>query len=239
MLPVARRRGFSLVEMMVALALGLVVVGAVGAVFLSSKRAYSATETLGRAQESARFAMQFISREIQLAGYSEQHEWADNWEDVYPASGQFVKGAVVFGEDNVTEAGVMPGSDRLTVRYAGSAAAPLRSCAGTLLDSPTTQTVTRLYVNSSGVLICEVGGVEFELVDGIRDLQLTYGRDTLTDTAGGKRLDGSVGSYRAAPAVDSWAYILSVRVALTVAGGGDDVLDREVVTAVAMRNLIP
>jgi type IV pilus assembly protein PilW len=63
-------RGFSLVEMMVAITIGLIILAAVSAVFVSSKRSYSTQDRLARLQENARFAIQFLTRDIRMAGYS-------------------------------------------------------------------------------------------------------------------------------------------------------------------------
>jgi type IV pilus assembly protein PilW len=63
-------RGFSLVELMVAITIGLIILAAVSAVFVSSKRSYSTQDRLARLQENARFAMQFMTRDIRMAGYS-------------------------------------------------------------------------------------------------------------------------------------------------------------------------
>ena len=52
----SRVRGFSLVELMIALLLGLIVIGSAGSIYLANKRAYPATEVLGRVQESSRVA---------------------------------------------------------------------------------------------------------------------------------------------------------------------------------------
>lgn len=60
--------GFSLIELMIALILGLIVVAAAGGVFLSNKRVYNATETLGRVQEHGRVAFELMSRDIREAG---------------------------------------------------------------------------------------------------------------------------------------------------------------------------
>lgn len=60
--------GFSLIELMIALLLGLLVVAAAGGVFISNKRVYSATETLGRIQENTRVAFELMSRDLREAG---------------------------------------------------------------------------------------------------------------------------------------------------------------------------
>lgn len=65
----ARRvRGFTLVELMVALAIGLIVTGAAITVFLSTSRTYDATESLGRVQENMRVAFELMARDIREAG---------------------------------------------------------------------------------------------------------------------------------------------------------------------------
>mgnify|MGYP000191606519 CR=1 FL=1 len=61
--------GFSLIELMVALVLGLFIVGGVMVVFVSSSHSFSFNESLSRAQESGRFALEIIARDLRNAGY--------------------------------------------------------------------------------------------------------------------------------------------------------------------------
>jgi len=61
--------GFSLVELMVALTIGLIIMAAVSTLFVSSKQTYTAQDQLARLQENARFAMQFIMSDLRLGGY--------------------------------------------------------------------------------------------------------------------------------------------------------------------------
>lgn len=61
--------GFSLIELMVALVLGLVLMGAVVNSFLSSSQTYRVQEALSRSQESARFALEIIGQELRMAGF--------------------------------------------------------------------------------------------------------------------------------------------------------------------------
>lgn len=70
-LPTAAYRsgGFSLVELMVAMTLGLIVVGAVGYVYLGSRAAFRTTDNMSRMQESGRYALDAMSREVRMAGY--------------------------------------------------------------------------------------------------------------------------------------------------------------------------
>ena len=56
-------RGVSLIELMVALVLGLLVVGGAIGMFISNKQAYSATESVGRVQENSRLAFELMARD--------------------------------------------------------------------------------------------------------------------------------------------------------------------------------
>lgn len=62
-----RMRGFSLIELMIAMILGLLVVAAAIGLFLSNRQAYSTTESLSRVQENARAAFELIARDIRDA----------------------------------------------------------------------------------------------------------------------------------------------------------------------------
>lgn len=63
-----RNDGFTLIELMIALLLGLLVMGAAISIFLSNRQVYSATEGLGRVQENVRFAFELMARDIRETG---------------------------------------------------------------------------------------------------------------------------------------------------------------------------
>lgn len=64
----ALQAGFSLIELMIALALGLLVIAAAGGIFLSNKRVYGSTEAVNRIQENQRAAFEMLSRDLREAG---------------------------------------------------------------------------------------------------------------------------------------------------------------------------
>lgn len=66
----SRQSGFTLVELMIAMVLGLLVVAAAGAIFLSNQRVYGMTETTGRIQENQRASFELMARDIREAGGS-------------------------------------------------------------------------------------------------------------------------------------------------------------------------
>lgn len=60
--------GFSLMELMVALVLGLFVTGAAIAIFSANRKTYAATESVGRTQEGVRTAFELMARDLRAAG---------------------------------------------------------------------------------------------------------------------------------------------------------------------------
>ncbi len=64
-----KQKGLSLVELMISITLGLILLTGVMKVFLSSKTVFSTQQALSRVQETGRLAIEFISRDIRMAGY--------------------------------------------------------------------------------------------------------------------------------------------------------------------------
>lgn len=62
--------GFSLVELMVAMALSLLLLAGVLAIFASSRTTYETTDRLSRIQENGRFALETIVRDLRAAGFT-------------------------------------------------------------------------------------------------------------------------------------------------------------------------
>lgn len=61
--------GFGLAELMIAMTLGLVLLGGIGYVYIGSRGAFRTTDNLSRLQENARYALDMMSRDIRMAGY--------------------------------------------------------------------------------------------------------------------------------------------------------------------------
>jgi len=121
-----RQKGFTLVELMIALALGMLITLAVIQVFLASKTTYRTQSAQGLLQENGRFALGFISNEVRMAGYA----GCANIERVKagmivaspPSDVLFALDKVIGGENDVGSAGgqyrAAPGTDTITVRKA-------------------------------------------------------------------------------------------------------------------------
>ena len=97
----ARRQalGLSLIELMVALVLGLIVTGSALTLVLTNRQTFNATEDLSRVQESARIAFELMNRELRAAGSNPcdssipvfnnlvdmDANWWSNWGDLHGA----------------------------------------------------------------------------------------------------------------------------------------------------------
>jgi type IV pilus assembly protein PilW len=237
----ARRTGsgFTLVEMMIALVLGMVIIGALLAIFMSSKRTYSTTEAMSRMQESARFGAQFAARELRMAGYSTSTQLGIlNRDLLFPANGPFASGVVVVGTDNAAGAGLKTGADTIRIRYTGDANGSVHDCLGNEVAA-NTQVSAQLSLSINNELQCsdDGGATQTVLVDGISDFQLKYA----VDTSGDRYADSTGGvAYVDAGSVSNWAKVSSVHLALQVAGVNKLQLNsRWIVSVVALRNQLP
>ena len=67
--PRDRTRGFSLIELMVAMLLGVLLTAGMATVFSGSKRSSTLNTTLTELQESARFSMDSMVKDVRLAGF--------------------------------------------------------------------------------------------------------------------------------------------------------------------------
>ena len=73
----ARQPGFSLIELMVALLIGvLIIIGAVS-VYVQSRNTFRVTEAVARLQETGRYAMEVLVPDIRMAGYWGLHNRAE------------------------------------------------------------------------------------------------------------------------------------------------------------------
>lgn len=63
------QKGLTLIELMIAVVLGIFITGGMIQIFTSSKQNYRVQENLSRLQENGRFAMDFIARDVRMASY--------------------------------------------------------------------------------------------------------------------------------------------------------------------------
>lgn len=128
--------GLSLVELLVAIVIGLIVVAGVVQVYISAKQAYRATEALARVQEAGRFAISAMMRDIRMAGYSgcadpdgiAVNNIVDLNGDGSADSGYTLgTAAAVRIDDEITTGPGVAGTDRITLLYAMPQMVPIVS----------------------------------------------------------------------------------------------------------------
>ena len=65
---IRNQKGLSLVELMISLAVGSIITAGVAQLFTANSEAYKMLQGQARIQESARFALEFMRRDIENAG---------------------------------------------------------------------------------------------------------------------------------------------------------------------------
>ncbi|WP_296809828.1 PilW family protein [Thiocapsa sp.] len=123
-----RQSGLTMVEILVALALGLFLTGGILSVYLGSKQTYRVVEALARSQENGRYAVELLGRTVRMAGYVGCARLDDSpnnivkpEEDGDLSNGNFVDVDV----DEVVAALRISGTDALVVRGGGGPMARL------------------------------------------------------------------------------------------------------------------
>ena len=184
MLKAARGRGFTLVELMVAMAIALLLTVVIGEVFLNTRRSSTIQDDQARMQENTRFAVQTISRIVRQSSFRSYVGVAASTYFPY-ATAPAITG---------TEGGTTV-SDQITVRFQGSGTASaadstILDCLGTSYAFGATGMST-FAIRSGGSdgngLFCTAddptsgSAVWQELVPGVENMQILYGQDTDAD----------------------------------------------------------
>ncbi len=126
------QKGFSIVELMVALLLGLFLVSGVTGMYISSKQTYRMTDNLSRLQESLRFSLDFMSRDIRMASYLPCRTTTNNTNAVVNGSANwfldyFARGIHGYegGVDVIPVASSVPNTDAIVILKASTFASSL------------------------------------------------------------------------------------------------------------------
>lgn len=122
----AKEKGFSLVELMIALVIGMILIAGVLQTFLGSTVTYSMQSGLSKIQENGRFAMSFLSRDLRQAGYAGCSSNTTFANTIRTGASDAVVSFLditnpIGGQDNVDGSGdAYLGSDVVEVRFADS-----------------------------------------------------------------------------------------------------------------------
>lgn len=249
---VLRQRGLTLIEVLVALLLGLLLIGAVGGLYLANHQTFRQVENMARINENARLAFELLGRDLREAGGmvcggNLPTAWGIDW-------GQGLQG---FNENQA-----------LPARDFGNATGDRRDgtdavvvWSGTLnpaLDCPATGgSWSELHVSAWYIGFNSRGGFSLyrirldysvadplnprassgpeEMIENVRNLQLVY-----LESDG-----GALGaSYVDANRVNDWRRVQAVRLALTyqsaeAVGTNAQPITRILPFVVGLRNRLP
>jgi type IV pilus assembly protein PilW len=209
-----RARGFTLIELMVAMVLSLFVVGGLVTLVQAMKRSSVNQSGLSQLQDNERMAMTLITDVIQSTGYFPNpvlNTAAGSFPVSAPftAAGQAIVGTGAFATTSA-------GGQTITVRYLTSGTDNVINCTGNGATAAKTF-VNTFDVDANGNLRCTltVSGVAqapIALINGIKSMQVQYG--VVSNPSSG---NNSVDSYMDAAAVTAggyWASVRTVRVTL-------------------------
>ena len=115
-----RQQGLTLIELMIAMMLGLFIMAGVIGLFINSKQSYRIQESSSRLQENSRFAMFFITKDIRMADYWGCLNTTGSIDNNLNANAtyDFFADAIVGEDNNATVDDVLDGTDVITIRGA-------------------------------------------------------------------------------------------------------------------------
>lgn len=64
------QRGLSLIELLISITIGLIIITALGYLYIGSRQSFRNNNALARVQENGRYAMEILGREIRQVGYA-------------------------------------------------------------------------------------------------------------------------------------------------------------------------
>jgi len=115
-------QGFTIIELLVALAISLVVMGAVFLTFKSQQDSYVIQDQVTRMQQNLRGAMYLMTRDVQMAGYYTNFDpgqrtcdWDDQDGDNDTTTGTEQGRPLIFAVDNTNISGVKTGTDEIVI----------------------------------------------------------------------------------------------------------------------------
>jgi type IV pilus assembly protein PilW len=211
-----RQAGFSLIELMVALVIGLFLLLGFTASFMNTKQAFVSQDQLSLLQDNERLALTVLASTVQSAGYFPDPKDATAADNL-PARSSATYGNMVAAQGIVGTMGSGTASDTLTSRLVTKSGDGLTDCLGQANMSGTKQQVVNIFaVNAANELVCSVdGGVNFvPLVSNVARFSTTY----LADTDPSATVDAyRYQSATATTAANLWPIVKAVRISIDFA----------------------
>ncbi len=159
--------GLSLVELLIAMTIGLILLLGLMQVFSASRAAYQLSEGIARTQENARFAMDFLQRDIRMAGHfgcvNDQAHLVKNEGDPVVHLGAALASThplnFNFSVQGFEANGTAPGGASVIGSPAASWTPGLPGSISALSPIPGSDIIVLRYLAGPGVPVTAIGGV--------------------------------------------------------------------------------
>ncbi len=170
--PYKTEQGFSLIEVLVAMAIGIILLGAVSYLFLGSKQLNRNQNETSRMQENGRYALDTMGRVIRQAGARRNIDALNpDAETAY----SLIATAISFTE-GATTPDLLP--DTVTVSYYTQNANEV-DCNGNTLATDTLVTFNFAVDTTTKQLTCSNGtAAAVAIVDGVENMKVSIALDT-------------------------------------------------------------
>lgn len=162
--------GFSLIELMIAMLIGLILIAGTFTIFISNSESFRLQRALSDSQESGRFALDFIARDVRRAGIGCAVP-DDGLEcNAVVTAQQAIRPVLANGENSILIA-----SDAITVRYLAQPG--MTDCQGNVRALINNRYYVAVDADGSIALFCDGtgGNAGTALVQGVEGFQLQYG----------------------------------------------------------------
>ena len=207
-------RGFTLVELMIAILIGLFLAAGLLTLVQAMKRTNTSQSGLSQLQDNERMGMSLISNAVQSAGYypNPLANTSTTFFTAYSVAPVVLPaGQTITGSANATAAL----GDTITVRYTTAGLDNVLNCAGATSTTQKTWIAT-FSIDSNSNLQCYLyDGANYttvQLVNGVTRMDVRYGVQTINGS-----LYNSADTYLAAASMSAanWNAIRSVKITLT------------------------
>jgi type IV pilus assembly protein PilW len=215
-----QNRGFTLIEILIALLIGLFLMGALLTIVQTNRTVFGNQSKLAQLQDSERMAMTMMTDVIQSTGYFPDPT-TNTLTGSFTAVAPFAAGQAIYGVYGAAAPG-----DQLSVRYMTAGGDGILNCSGqsnpvggantlyvntfqvlTPAGSTTSQLVCTLYNGASNTT------TQYNLVNGVTQLSVLYGVKANAGATG-----NNVDTYMNATQVTAaglWGSVISALVQLT------------------------
>lgn len=205
------QRGLSLVELMVALTIGLFLLLGLATMFSAMRQTSNARNGLSALQDNERMAMMFLGSAVQGAGsfpIGSSPGFNTAILEFPVAAASSPAPSYIAGQSIGGTTGATAGTDILSVRFRSN---PVSSAIGAIQGCSAPITANNvLYTNtfsvSNGNLVCTQNGTATPMVPGVTGMTVLYGVDPANT--------GSVTAYVTASSVTNWLAVKTVNITL-------------------------